>query len=834
MPRVINIQPTPQVLLALTNTPLRPLDALCELIDNAIDSFRTAKLQGRPIEHPWINITVPGVADIDRGLGAIIVADNGIGLDEDAMEKAMTAGFSSQNQFDSLGLFGMGFNIATGKLGMKTKVLSARREDAEAIEAVLSLPDLVKIGNFDLEPTSVEKPTDFESGTIVTIDGWWPPGDKNHGFARKLAEISKAKLREQIGRRYATILRRSDEGRINIQVNGEPVRDFNHCVWSEQRFVERQNHGRIPAKITFDEILHTQRLCTIDRTELSPEATKCDMCGGTEFRSISERVHGWVGIQRFDDADNFGIDVIRNGRAILVAEQDAFFYFVDEYNNKSKEYNLDSQYGRIVGEVHLDHVPVDFTKQDFQRVSESWMRAISFLRGQSLLTSKWPEGYKNTSPVGMLFSGYRRVRKFGKEDMYMGRWDEAQGKTVRIERSIEQEYYEKFKQRIDGYFDDANWWKLVEEATREPIKGLTPCPVCEFQNGDDDEECADCGQLLKSKECVSCKELIALSAVTCGICGASQVPTVDQPWRCEVCLTTNHVEEDNCSTCHRIRGTENPMSYNSLLARGTQRQDLSFESKMFQFTGAQVSSPVSLECFEVSPDSLVRTWGGEPLPVWVEKPSIGTIKVFIDPTHSIFSRVELPVEMLLATEVAAYLKALQQDLNTKPVSELSASVLDEIWGETLGFDVEKQMQQLNSMFEDICDLLIDLPEAAEFYKELTPTEQAELTSRVIAVDKLRELSDFASNGRFLTYVSPRTLCRFYQMSGQSWFGLVFDDELPSGDFDASVIEIERERKIKKYQRALEECSDFLSPGNKSTADLNRMRAAFEFLQEKLV
>ena len=276
------------------------------------------------------------------------------------------------------------------------------------------------------------------------------------------------------------------------------------------------------------------------------------------------------------------------------------------------------------------------------------------------------------------------------------------------------------------------------------------------------------------------------------------------------------------------------MSLNALLARSTPRVDLSFESKMFQFTGVQVSSPVSLECFEVASDSLVRAWGGEVLPIWVEKPSIGNIKIFVDPTHSIFSRVELRIEMLLATEVAAYLKALQQDLNTKPVSELSALVLDEIWGEILGFDAEKQLQLLSSMFEDICNSLIDLPEAAEFYKELTPTEQAELTSNVIAVDKLRELSEYAANGRYLTFVSPRTLCRFYQIRGPSWFGLVFNDELPSGDFDAIVIEIERDRKLKKYQRALEECSDFLAPGNKTTADIKRMRAAFEFLQGKLV
>ncbi len=45
-----NLTPDPKILIALTHTPLQPLDALCELIDNAIDSFSVAKLQGSPIE----------------------------------------------------------------------------------------------------------------------------------------------------------------------------------------------------------------------------------------------------------------------------------------------------------------------------------------------------------------------------------------------------------------------------------------------------------------------------------------------------------------------------------------------------------------------------------------------------------------------------------------------------------------------------------------------------------------------------------------------------------------------------------------------------------------
>ena len=133
----LNITPTPDVLIALTNTPLKPLDAICELIDNGIDAFRAADIAGTSVQHPWIQIHIPGEAEVKRGEGKIRIADNGAGLDMAGLEKALTAGFSSKNQFDTLGLFGMGFNIASGKLGKTTTVTTARKSDDYAIQTVL-------------------------------------------------------------------------------------------------------------------------------------------------------------------------------------------------------------------------------------------------------------------------------------------------------------------------------------------------------------------------------------------------------------------------------------------------------------------------------------------------------------------------------------------------------------------------------------------------------------------------------------------------------------------------------------------------------------------------
>ena len=127
MTSTLNISPDPNILTVLASTPLKPVDALCELIDNALDSFLAAKRAGHHIESRWVRITIPKPAQIDNGEGVIRVVDNGMGLDQKGLEGALKAGFSTKNKYDQLGLFGVGFNIATAKLGQKTVVTTANR-----------------------------------------------------------------------------------------------------------------------------------------------------------------------------------------------------------------------------------------------------------------------------------------------------------------------------------------------------------------------------------------------------------------------------------------------------------------------------------------------------------------------------------------------------------------------------------------------------------------------------------------------------------------------------------------------------------------------------------
>ena len=50
--------------------------------------------------------------------------------------------------------------------------------------------------------------------------------------------------------------------------------------------------------------------------------------------------------EKFDDASEFGIDLIRNGRAIRVGEKNAFFTYVDETTKREeKEYAINRSTG---------------------------------------------------------------------------------------------------------------------------------------------------------------------------------------------------------------------------------------------------------------------------------------------------------------------------------------------------------------------------------------------------------------------------------------------------------------------------------------------------------
>src|SRR3989344_5130259 len=136
--KIINVTPDPRILEVIAAASIHPVQALCELIDNSIDGFAKAKKEGARIENPTIYITLPRNTDIENGIGKLVVEDNGPGMSLEEAGKAVTAGYSGQrNPLDTLGLYGVGFNIATAKLGKVTKLKSSKIGDGSWAEITI-------------------------------------------------------------------------------------------------------------------------------------------------------------------------------------------------------------------------------------------------------------------------------------------------------------------------------------------------------------------------------------------------------------------------------------------------------------------------------------------------------------------------------------------------------------------------------------------------------------------------------------------------------------------------------------------------------------------------
>lgn len=837
--------PDPKVLIALTHTPMQPLDALCELIDNAIDSFYVAKVQGITIENPVVIVTLPSRKQLSQNRGFLRIQDNGPGMTAENTEKAIKAGFSGNNPYDTLGLFGMGFNISTGKLGNTTTFMTSRADMNSYIKTVIDLSEINNTKNYSLDAVEIEKkesePFSYGGhGTIIEVSDWWPEGNANRGFVQKLVQYGLPKIREEIGRRYATILRK---GEIKIIINDEKCEPYEHCIWGDSRYVVRKN-GNVPAVIRFDQTVGSAKRCGKCTAILGSDDVKCPSCGSTSIRTIEEKVVGWVGIQRFDSDTEFGVDLIRNGRAIKAGEKSAVFEFVDEFKHTIKDYPIDSQYGRIVGEIHLDFVPVDFLKQDFQRSSVEWQKAMSFIRGNSSLQPSQPGAAENTSPIFRLYQGYRRVRQFGRGDMYMGYWDADSRSAKRISRDTEKEYYEKFKQKLPGYYDDSEWWKLVENADQPPVEELPECPVCGAQNLKEAEICAACGELLKGKCCISddCQRMIPLSATSCPYCGTNQVPVILEPWLCKVCGKKNIATDDTCILCGSPRGAKHPLSKEELLLVSDKVDAMSSEGLTITLADGSKSNAVKVQVYATQ-RALTAPMSHTPLPLIIHK-EIGNLAVFVDFSHPIFTRCGLSKEQLVASEIAMYLYQEKMNLTSYAehnLSNLTWNVLQTNWKDSIEISYD-------SIFRDAEDVLQEMivrlkenlgKDAAIYFDDLSIEQKKQMTNNLLqqGVD-LSTIGNLKDSGEYLSYVPYSFLLTLYREDPDLFFGgKVWSASLASGGEDLLGVEIvaqAREKIISQYNNYLQDLVIFNENKYSDMLTLQRVKLSIEFVRKGLI
>ena len=463
---MVDLSPDPRVLKMLGEINFDTWQCVAELIDNSVDSFLGGEHDGTPSVGAEVEVSLPEHAEPGA---QVLIRDNGPGMSIEGLSKAVRAGWSGNDPLSNLGLFGMGFNIATARLGAVTEVFTSRVDDRVEIGLRIDLDALHRQGDFSTELLTRPKTRASASGTSVRIANLKP--HYLDWFARR---GNHADVTDRLGRVYSSMLRPNGHPlHLHLSINGQDCRPYEHCVWSEQRRVERPRVGRVSARAQITQVFDDRPFCAACWRWLPSTASACDACGGSAEVAMRQRqLTGWIGIQRYPHNSDYGIDFIRNGRKIEVGNKDLFEWRPSEGAPVEPEYPIDDprQGGRIVGELHLDHCRVAYTKDRFERNDPAWDEMVRVVRGDGPLRPQAARkaGFgANDSPLYRLYQAFRRT------DPHGGRYTDICSIHMKRHRPAVNRLLEKFRNGLDVADDDSEWWALVE-ASDAPASGDTP------------------------------------------------------------------------------------------------------------------------------------------------------------------------------------------------------------------------------------------------------------------------------------------------------------------------------------------------------------------------
>ncbi len=456
----LDLTPDPRILEVLGDIPYKPWQCLAELADNSFDEFVTDpdRDAGDP---PVIRMTVPKSS---AGEDAIVaVTDNGRGMTREELERALRAGYSGRLRVGSLGLFGMGFNIATARLGSHTTVRTTRGGDPHWTVTEIDFRDMQRRESFHVPLRREPKDDVTHHGTEIIVS------DLNPKMLEALKRPATIKdIRRRLGGIYSYLIR--DESPIPevpddktlagldiaLYLNGKRIEPWIPCVWSASRTVSYRG-AEISAVQVVDHKLNDAYVCTrCGHWQRHDDVDKCVECGSDRLELRARRVHGWLGVQRYLDPSEYGIDFLRHGRKILTDEKSLFTWEDYDTGRTFSEYPIEipNNQGRLVGEIHLDHVPVLYQKTDFDRQSREWQEAVRHLRGEGPWRPKTARDYgydENNSPLGTLFKAFQANRP-GTRYLIPGNGQQATHDLAR-------EWGERFHDGLPEYQSDEKWYE---------------------------------------------------------------------------------------------------------------------------------------------------------------------------------------------------------------------------------------------------------------------------------------------------------------------------------------------------------------------------------------
>ncbi len=445
----IDITPDPRILQVLGEIPFSYEKCIYELIDNSIDAFQSSDTSSQN----EIIITIPKKPKADMNYGdndKLIIEDNAQGMTRSQLQNALRAGFSGQNSIDKLGLFGIGFNISTARLGSRTEIITATEDSDFAEKVIIDFREIKKNESFTVPIERIKKD---KTGTKISIS------KLNTDTLR--SSNQRVPIAGKIGRTYASIIRNKN---IKIIYAGEIVKPFVHYAWSKHRMGQAfQKKTPVPARIDIDEVIDKKRYCDPCRVWVDGDEAECPSCESSVNIKYRERkVRGWVGIQCYFDEDDYGIDLIRNGRLIVKSDKSMFKWTNPKTEEDETEYPRDGQSGgRIIGEIELDYCEVPYTKDKFE-LSNNYINARNVIRGNGPMQPKLAKmrGYPdNLTPVSLLFNAFRYTKAGIPNLVPTNQITRGGVFTNEHILTLKQNFFDGLK----GFNDDEAMYKFVEE-----------------------------------------------------------------------------------------------------------------------------------------------------------------------------------------------------------------------------------------------------------------------------------------------------------------------------------------------------------------------------------
>ena len=455
----VDITPTPRILRILGEIPFQPWQCIAELADNAIDSFLDAEAKGinldtKEITVAWSRDTVPSAQR------TLEIHDTATGMSLEQLQNAVRAGYSSNDPVNNLGLFGMGFNIATARLGELTEIYSTRIGDDEWIGLRIDFDVLNRTGSFRAPVLHRPKANKSEHGTIITIS-------RLKSGIRETLSNKENEIRRILQQVYSPLLNKTD---ITITVRGKLLVAQKPCVWDKTRFVMYDSRP-VPAVIEID---HSFGSAFFDKeknrylTEEETDKVNADCAEGEPVPDTiitrEKRVHGWVGIQRYANPSDFGIDLIRNGRKILMSDKTFFSYDNPWTNMRELQYPVElgsTVGGRIVGELHVDFLLPTYQKNDFDRTDRSWQQLVDYICGIGpyLPKARKAAGFTDPieAPIPLLANAYRRC--------------DPGTKCLYIPNVTAKQFLSEFRGGKAEYIPDTLWFKAAQEEDQKKRSG---------------------------------------------------------------------------------------------------------------------------------------------------------------------------------------------------------------------------------------------------------------------------------------------------------------------------------------------------------------------------